>query len=68
MPRSALEDGILRQHMHCIGQVIREGRPCHLYMDLEYVPAVNPDADGEALVEALLCLVSDGIRSAQGQG
>ena len=44
------------------GKVIRDGRPCHLYMDLEYVPAVNPDAGGDALVDALLALVSDGIR------
>ena len=43
-------------------QVIRERRPCHLYMDLEYVPAVNPEADGDALVDALLRLVSDGVR------
>ncbi len=46
-------------------QVIRDGRPCHLYMDLEYVPAVNLDADGDALVDALLALVSDGIRCGQ---
>ena len=46
-------------------QVIRDGRPCHLYMDLEYVPAVNPDADGNALVDVLLALVSDGIRLAR---
>ncbi len=43
-------------------QVIRERRPCHLYLDLEYVPAANPGADGDALVDALLSLVSDGIR------
>ncbi len=48
---------------HCNRQVIRDGRPCHLYMDLEYVPAMNPDADGDALVDALLALVSHGIRS-----
>ena len=41
--------------------MIRERRPCHLYMDLEYVPALNPTADGDALVAALLALISDAI-------
>lgn len=39
-------------------QVIREARPCHLYFDLEFVPAVNPSACGDALVDALLRLVA----------
>ncbi len=43
-------------------QVIRERRPCHLYLDLEYAPAANPGADGDALVDALLRLISDSIR------
>ena len=34
--------------------MVREGRPCHLYFDLEYVPEANPGADGDALVDALL--------------
>ena len=46
--------------------MIRERRPCHLYLDLEYLPAANPDADGDALVDALLDLVSDGIRCRSG--
>lgn len=43
-------------------QVIREKRPCHLYLDLEFVPAANPGADGNALVDTLLSLISDKIR------
>jgi len=45
-------------------QVIREARPCHLYFDLEFVPAANPGADGDALVAALLRLVADKLRRA----
>lgn len=43
-------------------QVIRERRPCHLYLDLEYVPAANPESDGPALVDTLLSLISEHIR------
>lgn len=43
-------------------QVIREARPCHLYFDLEFVPAVNPGTCGDAFVDALLRLVAAELR------
>lgn len=35
-------------------QVVREGTPCHLYFDLEYVPEHNPGFDGPAMVLVLV--------------
>ncbi len=43
-------------------QVVREGRPCHMYFDLEYIPACNPLIDGEIMVTVLLNLVRMGLR------
>lgn len=37
---------------------IWQGRPCHLYFDLEFNLAANPGADGEAMVDTLLSLTS----------
>ena len=42
--------------------MIREARPCHLYFDLEFVPAVNAGVQGDALVDALLRLVDAELR------
>ncbi|GBF87730.1 hypothetical protein Rsub_00441 [Raphidocelis subcapitata] len=35
-------------------EIIRQGCPCHLYFDLEFVPALNPGLDGSALVALLV--------------
>ena len=43
-------------------QVVRERRPCHLYFDLEFVPAANPGVDGAALVPRLLDLLEATLR------
>ncbi len=45
-------------------QVVREGRPCHLYFDLEYVPECNPDVKGDMMVALLLDLVRQGLQCA----
>ena len=45
-------------------QVVREGRPCHLYFDLEFVPACNPGVDGDLMVTLLLDLIRRGLRCA----
>ena len=34
-------------------ELIREGRPCHLYFDLEFHRQANPDNDGERMVATL---------------
>jgi hypothetical protein len=47
-------------------EVLREGRPCHLYFDLEFVPAANPNLDGDALVDALVALVGADARARWG--
>ena len=47
-----------------VGQVVREGTPCHLYFDLEYVPEHNPAFDGPAAVITLVDLVREGLRCA----
>ena len=40
-------------------EIIREGRPCHLYFDLEFSPCANPGLDGDALVETLMEVVKE---------
>lgn len=35
-------------------EVLREGRPCHAYFDLEFSRAANPAADGDAMVDAVV--------------
>ncbi|KAK9811730.1 hypothetical protein WJX72_009209 [[Myrmecia] bisecta] len=47
-------------------EVIKEGSPCHLYFDLEYATACNADVDGDALVEKLLCMVSQRLKQEWG--
>jgi hypothetical protein len=34
-------------------EVIRAGRPCHLYFDLEYCRVANPQSDGDQMVRTL---------------
>ncbi|KAL4429588.1 hypothetical protein ABPG77_008637 [Micractinium sp. CCAP 211/92] len=43
-------------------EVVREGRPSHLYFDLEFDPRLNPQADGDGLVDRLLEFVDQQIR------
>lgn len=43
-------------------QVVRERRPCHLYFDLEFVPAANPGIDGAAIVPRLLALLEAALQ------
>ncbi|KAI9911470.1 hypothetical protein PsorP6_008931 [Peronosclerospora sorghi] len=38
-------------------EIIREGVPCRLYLDLEFDRAINPHVDGDALVSTLLSLL-----------
>ncbi len=35
-------------------EILREGTPCRLYLDLEFSRADNPQADGSSLTAALL--------------
>lgn len=35
-----------------------QGRPCHLYFDLEFNTLANTEADGEAMVDTLLSITS----------
>ena len=44
-----------------ISQVVRDGAPCHLHFDLEFAVAGNEGLEGEALVDALLALVAEGL-------
>lgn len=39
-------------------EIIRQGRPCHLYFDLEFNLPDNVDANGEAMVDTLLLVTS----------
>lgn len=39
-----------------------QGCACHLYLDLEYLKGPNPAADSEALMEALLRLLSTALQ------
>ena len=47
-------------------EVLREGRPTHLYFDLEFVPAANPGVDGDGLVDALVDLLAADMRARWG--
>jgi hypothetical protein len=38
-------------------EIIRERRPCHFYLDLEFAAAANPGRDGPAAVDAVLAAV-----------
>ncbi|KAH7488358.1 hypothetical protein PRIC1_007526 [Phytophthora ramorum] len=38
-------------------EIIREGVPCRLYFDLEFNRAINPNVDGNALVDRLISLL-----------
>ncbi|KAF0304410.1 DNA-directed primase/polymerase protein [Amphibalanus amphitrite] len=38
----------------CSYEVIRQGASCKLYFDLEYDRTLNPDRDGDAMVETLI--------------
>eukprot|EP00698_Gefionella_okellyi_P026312 TRINITY_DN996_c2_g1_i1.p1 TRINITY_DN996_c2_g1~~TRINITY_DN996_c2_g1_i1.p1 ORF type:complete len:502 (-),score=60.13 TRINITY_DN996_c2_g1_i1:432-1937(-) len=44
-------------HERCYYEVIRNGIPCRLYFDLEFPKETNPHANGDALVNMLLCAV-----------
>lgn len=39
--------------------IVWQGRPCHLYFDLEFNIRANPNATGEAMVDTLLSVMSD---------
>lgn len=43
-------------------QVIEQGKPSHLYFDLEYEREINTDADGNAMVDKLIRMVELAIR------
>lgn len=38
-------------------EVLRESRPCHAYFDVEFAKHANPNADGDAMVDALVAAV-----------
>ncbi|KAL4448454.1 hypothetical protein ABPG75_005673 [Micractinium tetrahymenae] len=52
---------MLPQHRHHY-EIIRQGRPCHLYFDLEFATADNPGLDGEAATDAVVALVGEQLR------
>ena len=60
----------LRRHASCPPclpvvpryEVVREGRPCHLYLDLEFPCGLNPGADGDALVDVLVDALAAQLR------
>jgi hypothetical protein len=42
-------------------EIIREGLPCRLYMDLEFHQKINPTIQGEVLVDHIINLVALGL-------
>ncbi|KAK9145982.1 hypothetical protein Sjap_005885 [Stephania japonica] len=42
-------------------EVISEGLPCHLYFDLEYNKKVNPNKNGDELVDLLISVILDAL-------
>ncbi|KAK9831167.1 hypothetical protein WJX74_005824 [Apatococcus lobatus] len=43
-------------------EIIREGLPCHLYLDLEYQVAYNPTADGDGMIQQLLRCIRSALK------
>eukprot|EP00850_Spirogloea_muscicola_P003168 SM000012S25430 [mRNA] locus=s12:999459:1003153:- [translate_table: standard] len=60
--RYFLMDPAYRHHY----EIIREGFPCHLYYDLEFSRACNPDADESSMVDDLLDLTKEYLKEAHG--
>ena len=55
-----------RRHYY---ELIREGTPCRLYLDLEYGRGANPDiedGDGDLMVEELIAELREALRSIHG--
>lgn len=50
---------------HCY-ELIREGSPCHLYLDLGYQTEFNPGLLGQPLVKRLVLLLVDALRQRWG--
>eukprot|EP01051_Picozoa_sp_SAG22_P004653 SAG22_NODE_255_length_13562_cov_6.101463_11_plen_242_part_00 len=48
-------------------EVIREGRPCHLYFDLEFDRAANPTSDGSAMTTAFIAFICRQLQSWRGR-
>ena len=44
-------------------EILREGDPCHMYLDIEFKKALNPGVDGDALTEALVCALREEVSS-----
>lgn len=38
-----------------------QGLPCHLYFDLEFNKRVNPEKDGDEMVDLLISVILEGI-------
>ena len=49
---------MIPHHRHYY-EIIRQGWPCHLYLDLEYSIAANPDKNGPEAVDAVLRLLRE---------
>jgi hypothetical protein len=47
---------MLPHHRHYY-EIIRQGWPCHLYLDLEFNVEDNPERDGQAAVDAVLSML-----------
>lgn len=47
-------------------EIIRQGWPCHLYLDLEYATEHNPGKDGQAAVDAVLGLLRETLATRLG--
>ena len=47
---------MLPQHRHYY-EIIRQGWPCHLYLDLEFNVEHNPEKDGQGAVDAVLSML-----------
>ena len=43
-------------------EILRQGRPCHVYLDVEYATAANPGLDGDDLVDRIVRAVVRGLR------
>ena len=49
-------------------EVLRESRPCHAYFDVEFAKVANPNADGDALVDALVAALRAELAAVVGEG
>ena len=65
MQSGIIEVAPVARHVSTL-QVVREGRPCHLYFDLECPAPCNPNLDMDSCINCLLHHVDEALGWVEG--